>query len=62
MSNTHSTPLFVVQCKVSGAWWIKNEGFAANCKSKATKMTFKEANQIALQFWRAGTNQEPVSA
>lgn len=57
-----SIDLYIVQSNSTGSFWVKNEGFVATCKTKASKLTFKEANQLALQFWRAGTKQEKVCA
>jgi hypothetical protein len=59
MSNIN---LHVVQSNITGSYWVKGEGFVAESKDQASKLTFTEANKIEMQFWKSGVKKELVSA
>ena len=61
-----STPLietkFVVHSPKTESFWVHEEGFSAPSAEEATKMDFKTANRLALQFWKADAKIVEVSA
>jgi hypothetical protein len=53
---------FVVRSEATASFWVNEEGFSAPSAEEATKMDFKTANRLALQFWKADAKIVEVSA